>query len=695
MLALLTRGRIAQWCAALAALILVGLGASLPAQSWSPPFNHNKEHAGNGNWTSPYSPWFLVPNSNAPSPAAVFPPTSSVPPNVSISPSGLVFFPGSAWPQPDAQGRSFNAVHMAVIPKGPYQGMVLVWDVHPVIAVVNPPAGPTLSTHPQQEYQTFQSYAIVDPADSPIGGIRYRNFLLPIGAPTTVGPAQTLFCSGHAWSPYGDLVVVGGTTFLGGLAGARLTCVFNPRFPCYWPDTLNAYYPNLGGTAPVYAGMWLPGPDLVLPRWYPTATLTHGLAREPLGSLPGTLGDKERILVLGGSEVSPPTEIDRANRTYEALVVVDESAPQLSNLVADKASGPLYFTPPVGQDDRVWNGPDVFGSVHVNGLDEYPRCHLLSSGEVFFAGYGTRGAWVDHDAQPGGHPVAGWTQSGNQPDQPPGTYSSNWHFERHDGSSVLFPNLSRGSDTILRVGGAAGFAGATTETVESISGESGATWESAPPMPASGGDGGRAFTNLVILPTGALLVLGGAWQDGLGVTRDILEPLLFENGAWTVLPPNPQPSPRSYHSTAVLLPDGRVFLGGGNERLCDYEIFSPAYLDVPENRPVNPEWQGTAPILDPLFQAYVLQRDTLYELHFDKVPLGQAITKVVLMAPGSVTHHSDMHQRYVELRVDVVEDGHQVKFSCTQGETVVPRGIYMLFVVTNASVSHAIWVMFQ
>ncbi len=61
------------------------------------------------------------------------------------------------------------------------------------------------------------------------------------------------------------------------------------------------------------------------------------------------------------------------------------------------------------------------------------------------------------------------------------------------------------------------------------------------------------------------------------------------------------------------------------------------------------------------------------------------------MAPGSVTHHSDMHQRYFEVRAG----GNNVAtFNTPASEAELPRGIYMMFVVTNASVSHAEWVVF-
>ncbi len=65
------------------------------------------------------------------------------------------------------------------------------------------------------------------------------------------------------------------------------------------------------------------------------------------------------------------------------------------------------------------------------------------------------------------------------------------------------------------------------------------------------------------------------------------------------------------------------------------------------------------------------------------------------MAPGSVTHHSDMHQRYVEMKTQT-NNGNEVTFACPDDEKKAPRGIYMLFLVgTNGSVSEAQWVTFQ
>ena len=146
-------------------------------------------------------------------------------------PPGVVA--GYGWPQraPTPQlpsTRNFNAVHMALIPKGPYRGMVIVWNRDERILSSQAPPGLSQTAG---SWVAYQPYAIVDPADVPLGGIRYRNFLLPIGefSSTTLPTyAQDLFCSGHAWSPFGDLIIVGGTDYQVGppvFHGGRLTYV--------------------------------------------------------------------------------------------------------------------------------------------------------------------------------------------------------------------------------------------------------------------------------------------------------------------------------------------------------------------------------------------------------------------------------------------------------------------------------------
>lgn len=68
-----------------------------------------------------------------------------------------------------------------------------------------------------------------------------------------------------------------------------------------------------------------------------------------------------------------------------------------------------------------------------------------------------------------------------------------------------------------------------------------------------------------------------------------------------------------------------------------------------------------------------------------------AITKIVLIAPGSITHHSDMTARYMELS-SVAESAGTRTFDLPDSRSL-PRGYYMLFALNAAGIpSEAVWV---
>ena len=182
----------------------------------------------------------------------------------------------------------------------------------------------------------------------------------------------------------------------------------------------------------------------------------------------------------------------------------------------------------------------------------------------------------------------------------------------------------------------------------------------------------RSRLNAVILPDATVLVTGGYSSPNscsTGSECPELQAELYENGSWRLLPA--ETSPRTYHSVSILLPSGKVLTGGGDTRTWDYPVFSPAYLFKP-NRPVWVSWPTTE-----------LAYDAPYSATFELLPLGVEIEKVVLIAPGSTTHYSDMHQRYVSLEVETSE-GDAVTFRTPKNRTYAPRGWYMLFLVTNS-----------
>jgi len=392
--------------------------------------------------------------------------------------------------------------------------------------------------------------------------------------------------------------------------------------------------------------------------------LTHRLQR--------TLG-VETAAVLGGS-MDPQVPTPAANptwNTFESLKVHDSSVQPPLEIDRNQ------------NNDRVFAGPGYQGSGQDpdhDWLEEYPRTHLLGDGTLFVSGPAPVSARISPESPPS-LPTGTWFQQWNTTTGQPGPASQH----RHYGSSVLYPNLGGLTDVVVRLCGMSGTF--TSRTVEACiaTGPLGGNWGQQPSLGIS-----RWQQNAVILPDGSIFVVGGVRVDATGSTY-VWTPELYRNGVW-VQQPN-HVSPRDYHSTAVLLPDGRVLCGGGNNRTIDYEIFSPPYMsgDPLPIPPMNVQI-ANAPIVNGTYQLVHQTGGYRLTCTFGGA-LGPSLQKAVLIAPGSVTHHSDMHQRYFEMAVTQVSPT-ELQFT-TPAETQTPRGYYMLWAVANGGIpSHAIWVMF-
>jgi hypothetical protein len=404
----------------------------------------------------------------------------------------------------------------------------------------------------------------------------------------------------------------------------------------------------------------------------------------------GSQQPRETVLVAGGS-IDDADDDPANNQTwnnYEALVINVESSILAPGFTTDSVGGATWWQGPGTQVAAPQVPP-----VEEDWFEDYPRLHLLSTGETFFSGYAPRWARLDHDLAPGV-----WNRQAAAP------WSTNWQHPRHDGSSILFPNVGGIKDMVVRLGGADEVnyqapPNGTTATIEAyVKQGSGGFWANAGNLPTlPGHPTGRYLMNVVTLPDASILALGGVARLPNGPQVYVYEPLLYKNGAWNILAPNPvvPPSARDYHSSAVLLPDGRVMLGGGNSRAYDYEIYSPHYMQLP--KPQGVAFQSPV-AFDPDMSAYRLNYDTTYFIGTNPLPLGEYVQKVVLMAPGSTTHHSDMHARYVETVMDTgaADLVNVVSFKTPLDDKHAPRGIYMLFLVTSAgAVADAIWVVLR
>ncbi len=200
-----------------------------------------------------------------------------------------------------------------------------------------------------------------------------------------------------------------------------------------------------------------------------------------------------------------------------------------------------------------------------------------------------------------------------------------------------------------------------------------ATWQRADDMIH-----GRIRHHLTLLPDGSIFCSGGSDSDENsdahehGVTNRECELYDPDTDSWSTMATMQEE--RMYHSTALLLPDGRVLSAGSgqgsdtNENITMAEIYSPPYLFSGKPRPVIEK----APDL-------VFYRD-----HFRiDTPDASKIGKVSLVRLAAVTHAFDENQRLVPL--SFVDNGDHLDVTAPDNATYAPPGYYMLFLIAKDS----------
>jgi hypothetical protein len=313
--------------------------------------------------------------------------------------------------------------------------------------------------------------------------------------------------------------------------------------------------------------------------------------------------------------------------------------------------------------------------------DYYPHLFWMPNGRGLVAGPFTNDSWwFDVPANPATFGTSSWT------DVP------NFNNSRAWGTAVLVPGGPDGSHQVVQLGGSeAPITGddPATNTAD-VFDEVASRWTRHDTGDTFALNQARSHANTVLLPDATMVTVGG----GLGSTSGASDS--GAPGQWAANTPQkrielwdpatrkwrlgpPQREFRTYHSTAVLLPDARVVSAGDDYNgstgtPADFthdsaEIYEPPYLfdgDSPAPRP------------DLVSAPQSIQPGQRFDIGTD--PAKPAAAKAVLMAPGATTHAVDMNQRYVPLEVTGASLG-RLSVKAPPSVNVAPPGYYMLFVL--------------
>lgn len=191
----------------------------------------------------------------------------------------------------------------------------------------------------------------------------------------------------------------------------------------------------------------------------------------------------------------------------------------------------------------------------------------------------------------------------------------------------------------------------------------------------------RAYHTLTTLPDGKVLASsGGVTTEGKDISTAVLEAEMWTPATETWKTMAAMQAPRLYHSTALLLPDGRVVVAGsgdsyGGPNQTTAEFYSPPYL-----------FKGARPGITSA--PSVIAHSSTFSLNLSGTG---AIGSVALMKPGAVTHQFDEDQRYLNLAFS--QSGGSLSVDAPATAALAPPGYYMLFVLSDTGVpSIASWI---
>jgi Galactose oxidase-like, Early set domain/Fibronectin type III domain/Glyoxal oxidase N-terminus len=281
---------------------------------------------------------------------------------------------------------------------------------------------------------------------------------------------------------------------------------------------------------------------------------------------------------------------------------------------------------------------------------EYPFSYLLPSGKVFTIGPNEDNSFL--------------LDVNNQTWTPVGGASG-----VHNGSSVMY----RPGKVLYSGGGAdvnsPGPAFNTSAVIDLTAPMP--SWQQTAPMTSR-----RVYHTLTMLADGKVLAVGGNTNTDQGiVTAGVLPAEIWDPDTRTWSAAAPMAVARNYHSTALLMPDGRVLVAGGGHPFgsgdagqYSAQYYSPAYLSNGPRpsitaAPAGTTYGATIPL---------------------STPDAASIASVNLVSLGADTHQLDMNQHFVPLAFTA--NGSGLSVQAPASPELAPPGYYMLFIVNGNGV---------
>lgn len=307
-------------------------------------------------------------------------------------------------------------------------------------------------------------------------------------------------------------------------------------------------------------------------------------------------------------------------------------------------TGALNAIPEVWQLDGTWR---ELTTANLE-IPYYPWMFVAPDGRVFYAGWSRTSRWLDTTG------TGQWTLGPVHPTL----------ITRIYGTAVMYD-----VGKVLVAGGDEEPPVASAEVID-LNAQN-PEWRLIAPMKYA-----RHHAVGTVLPDGTVLVTGGTSSPGKNDrTGSVMNPELWDpvTEKWTEMAP--MEFNRLYHSTAILLPDARVFTGGGGEPAADgqtdnfnAQIYSPPYLFNNDGSPAARPQITDAPA------------EIAYGAKFPVSTAQPAdIAQVSFIALGSMTHAFNQSQRFMRLTFTAGTD--RVTATAPANANLAPPGYYMLFLV--------------